>query len=716
MRRLWLAFLTFLALTAPAVAQDKATLVADSVAISGGSTLTATGAVEVFYRGARLTASRIVYDQTTDRLTIDGPITLADANGMVILADMGEMSRDLTEGILQSARVVMEEQLQIAAAELRRSGKDGRFTTMTKVVASSCQICPSNPVPLWEIRASAVRHDQKERQIYFDHAQFRVAGLPIFYLPRLRMPDPTLDRATGFLIPEMRTTSQLGVGLKLPYFIKIGDSRDLTLTPYYAVGQTSTMEFRYRQALANGDLELNGAVSKDDLIAGKTRGYLFGKADLDVARGYSLGITVQSVSDRAYLLDYGISDTDRLASGVTLTRTRRNEHIDIRAFQYQSIRAGDVNTVLPNSVADLSFTRRFKPAYLGGEGQFRFQFHSLWRESTVNFDANGDGITDGRDVSRASAMVDWRRNWLLGNGMLFATGFELDADFYAIGQDAAYPGTVTRVLPAVSAELRWPWVRGAAAPGGATQLIEPVIQLVLSPDTANAVPNEDSQTVNFDEGNLFDFSRYPGSDVRELGQRVNIGLTWTRIDPKGWTIGTTVGRVFRADDLGQFSAGSGLDGTASDWLFATRLETAGGLSLTNRALFDDAFDFSRDELRFAFTQDHYDLNASYLWLIADPQESRPVPISELVVGGGLDLGQNWRGRVSGRYDFEAEQTTRAGFGLLYRNECATIDFSVSRRFTSSTNVSPSTDFNLSVVLGGFSSGADGRAYRRSCAR
>ena len=31
----------------------------------------------------------------------------------------------------------------------------------------------------------------------------------------------------------------------------------------------------------------------------------------------------------------------------------------------------------------------------------------------------------------------------------------------------------------------------------------------------------------------------------------------------GWTMGVTVGRVFREADLGQFSAGSGLDGKST---------------------------------------------------------------------------------------------------------------------------------------------------------
>ena len=48
--------------------------------------------------------------------------------------------------------------------------------------------------------------------------------------------------------------------------------------------------------------------------------------------------------------------------------------------------------------------------------------------------------------------------------------------------------------------------------------------------------------------------------------------------------------------------------------------------------------------------------------------------------------------------------TSAGVGLEFRNECMLVDLSLSRRFTSSTNVDPTTDFSLAVDLLGFGGG------------
>lgn len=75
-----------LALLAPmaAEAQDLATLIADKVAVSGDTSLVASGGVEVLYQGRRLRASRIIYDKTTDKLQIEGPITLSDGTDTLL--------------------------------------------------------------------------------------------------------------------------------------------------------------------------------------------------------------------------------------------------------------------------------------------------------------------------------------------------------------------------------------------------------------------------------------------------------------------------------------------------------------------------------------------------------------------------------------------------------------------------------------------------------
>jgi len=692
----------------PALAQERATLVADGLRIAGDQVLIAEGNVEIFYKGQRLTAARVVYDRKADRLEITGPITLTDGQKTVIVADQASLKADLTEGILLSARVVLDQQLQIAAAEVHRL--DGRYTTMKRVAASSCRICAGDDTPLWELRASQVTHDQAEQQLYFDNAQLRMAGLPVFYIPRLRMPDPTLKRATGFLMPRATTSSKIGTGLWLPYFITLGQSRDLTVTPFLSPAGSRTVALRYREAFRTGDVEVGLHLSRDDILTGDIRGYLLAEGQFALPRGLTMDIRAERVSDKGYLLDYGLPEADLLRSHINLTRTRRNEYLVGRLIGFQTLRETESNATIPSIVADFTWHRRFSLGSFGGEGGLSFQLHSHSRTSTLTADGDGDGIADGRDLARGSIKADWRRDWVLGNGMVAGLLGEGRADLYAISQDAAEAGTEARLHGALAAELRWPWVK----PGknGVAHVIEPVVQLVLAPAGSDSLTNEDSALVEFDEGNLFALNRYPGSDAVERGARANIGLNYLRHDPSGWTLGITAGRVFRAEDLGQFTAASGLDGVQSDWLAAWSLTAPWGLSLTNRVLLDDGLDLTKGELRLGLTAERLTLSAGYVYVAADLAENRPERTEELVFDSTVKLSRGWSAQLSNRYDLVEDRASRAAAGLVFRNECLAVDLSLSRRFTSSTSVTPTTEFGLSVELLGFGGGSDGGAQRQ----
>ena len=694
-------------------AQDKAALRADHVQVDPEGRLVADGGVEVYFQGRTLRASRITYDRQADRLLIEGPIVMVDGASTVFVADQADLSADLTEGILQSARLVLNRELQLAASQIQRIG--GRYTRLDNVVASSCKVCASSPTPLWEIRARRVIHDTQGRQIYFDHAQFRVAGVPLAYLPRLRIPDPTLKRATGFLSPVVRTTSGLGTGLKLPYFVALGPSRDLTVTPYLSTRSAQAVELRYRQAFRTGNIELNGALARDQLLPGQTRSHLEAVGQFDLPRDFTLTFDGIMVSDPAYLLDYGLPARDRLTSRLEVTRTRRNEYISGRLVGIRSIRAGEVNSTLPTVISDVTYHRRFSGGPLGGEAGLRFQTHGHYRSSTNPFDTALDTDTDadGRDTSRMSLRLDWRRNWALPMGMVGTTLAEISGDAYNIRQDAVFGGHSTRLSGGLGAELRWPWMK--TGPGGVSQVIEPVVQIAWADASNTNLPNEDSRLVEFDEANLFDLNRFPGSDAFERGGRLNIGITHTRIDPAGWTLSSAFGRVLRDKDLGQFSASSGLDGKSSDWLAAIHIAFPEGFSFGQRMLLDDRFSVTKFETRFGLTSQKYGVSGSYIWVDADPAEDRLTRVSELVLDGNYQLRDNWTAFAAARYDFEADRANRAAVGLQYRNECVSVDLSLSRRFTSSTSVRPTTDFGLSVGLvgiGGAASAGPSRACRK----
>ena len=700
--RLLLALALLLAVVSrPALAQDgPAALIADRVTVEQATRLVAEGSVEVLYGTIRLRARRISFDRASGRLTIEGPITLADGDRVVILADAAELDSDLRNGILTSARMVLDQQLQLAAARVRRVG--GRYTELSQTVASPCEVCASNPVAFWSIRARRVIHDQEERQLYFEGATFRVMDLPLLWLPRLRIPDPSVTRASGFLVPSARNTSLLGTGIKIPYFIAMGESRDLTVTPYVSA-RTRTLELRYRQAFAKGRIEAEGAFSDDELLPGKARAWLSAHGDFALPKGFGLSFAAEMTSDPAYLLDYGYSDRDRLTSFVRLERIRHHERIVGRLINFRTLRDSEIpiEDTLPYFLGSAKWERRF-PGLGNGEGRLALSLQGHERRSRL------DG--PGRDVFRAGIEAGWRRSLILGPGIEAEIEARVTADGFLVGQDSSHPAQSGLVTPALAATFRWPLARTTR--GGAVSVIEPLAQLAWSESFGTPPPNEDSTLVQFDEGNPLALSRFPGHDRQETGVRAALGIGWTRIAKDGWSAGVTVGRILRAEADPAFTAASGLDGASSDWLVAARLGWGSHLTLTSRTLLDDDFGVTRSETRLDWTGDRVSLRATHVWVLPEAAEGRPERTDELTLDGAWRFGRNWTGSAGVRYDVDFDRAASARVGLGYRNECASFDLSLSRRFTSSTSVAPTTDVGLKISLGGF--GEQSRARGRSC--
>ncbi|MFZ7090399.1 LPS-assembly protein LptD [Primorskyibacter sp. 2E233] len=710
-----LAFLLVSAL--PSLAQDDTTapstpalLIADQVYVENEALLIATGNVEALHEGVRLIATRITYDRDSDTLTIEGPIRITDEAGNILLADDATLDQGLRNGLLRGARMIMDQQLQLAAVEARRV--EGRYTQLSRVAVTSCQVCGDDSAPLWQIRASRVVHDQQERQLYFDNAQLRVLDVPIFYLPRMRLPDPTLKRARGFMIPSLRSSTLLGFGIKIPYFIPIGDHRDITLTPYLSP-KTRTLEFRYRQAFRNGDLQLTGALSSDTLRPDEARGYLFAEGAFDLKRDFKLEFDLKTTSDTSYLNDYDVTGADRLDSTMTLTRVRRDEFIEAGLVHYQSLRTSENNDTQPTIVGFARMERRQFPSLLGGELRLSAEAHGHFRYSSIPFDsADADTDVDGRDVNRINAEASWRRRWTLPGGIRAGVSTHLWLDRYSTRQDITSVADVSRATPGVALELRWPFQKQGA--GGGRTLIEPLLQFGWVGGTRPGNPNDESTRVEFDEANLLSLSRFPAADRREHGRTLAAGLRWMHQAPSGWSAALTFGKVWRDDADPEFSRSSGLSGSTSDWLIAGRFAHQSGLNLVARGLLDESLRFSKAEARAGWSNTRMELGASYVLLVTDPAEDRPDAQSEWTFDGSYRFSRHWTGSTEWRYDLAKRNLDRVGLGLQYRNECVQVDFGVQRRYASATNLEPSTDFDLTVALQGFGTSGSAKEYRRTC--
>jgi LPS-assembly protein len=686
----------------PARAQtvDAALLVADSVLITEDERLVATGNVEAFYDGIRLFTDKIIYDQARDELIIEGPVRMSQKNGDILIADSADLDSKLENGILRGARYVMNQELQILSAQTDRV--EGRYTVLRKVVATSCQICGTG-IPIWQIRADRAIHDRDEKQIYFRHAQFRLLGVPVLYLPTMRIPDPSVKRTTGFLAPKFVFSTTLGFGIKVPYFITLGDHADVTIRPYMSP-VTSTVELRFRKKFRRGYIELNGAVSQDTLIPGELRNYVTGYGLFDLGKGFALSFDVETASDSGYRSNYGYSGRDRLGSGIKLTRVKRDVFFQAQLLNFETLRDNESNDTQPTLVGNVTYERRYQLARIGGEVRSSLQVHSHKRVS----------LTDivGRDMARLNFDLSWQNAWTVGPGLRFGLQTGIGLDHHIVEQDSTSVGRVTQATPMVAASLRYPL--HSVGTDGSRYLMEPIAQIGWSGGSPSTLPNDENVSAEFDEGNLLSLAHFPTLERRETGTIGALGFRWERLNPESWSAGISVGQIFRDTPDPAFSDSSGLQGLTSDTLLALRYSAAWGGAIQARGLFDAQFEPKKTEARVSYRKNKVSLSGTYVQLKADAAESRTFSVAEWSIAGSYRINRHWTTGANVQYDLLTDRTSRTGGSVKYINECISVWLGATRSFASSSTLVPATTYTLGVSLLGFSTRDSGKATRRTC--
>ncbi len=661
-------------------------LIADSIDYDTDTgRVIASGNVEIHHGSRTLTADRIVYDSRAETVTAEGAIVMRDPSGVTVFADLAELGTDLREGLVRGAKAVMGEHVRLSAVEARRT--EGRYNTLSKAVYSPCKVCAEDPVPLWRIRARRVVHDELERRIHYEDATLDVFGVPVLWLPWISHPDPTVERASGFLVPEFRQSSTYGFGVQAPYYWVIGEHADLTLTPFLTTGDGPIGIVEYRRAFASGAFRTEASLAPDSRAGeGGVRGHIEGEGDFGLAHDFRWGFDAIAVTDDGYLTRYDFSDQDRLTSELWLRRYRESGFFDLTGLHFRSLRDDEPADSIPVVLPDFDARHRIDDALLGGDIGLFASSAVLLRE-------------EGLDANRISVGLDWERQEILPSGLVLKGFAELRGDMFVTDDFGAFESaTEFRLAPLAGVEARFPLISESA--GGTAHVLSPTIQAIAAPYGLNPdeIPNEDSRVVEFDETSLFDTSHFPGFDAVEEGPRLNLGLDYELISPGPIGFDASVGRVLRPRALDEFSPGSGLRGAASDWVGAWELRYEPYLSLRQRLRLADDFALNRNEISARLARGRSSLELGYVFFEDDPAIEAPDDREEIVGRAEVAIDRNWSLSGLARHDLERGNFVEGGAGVAFENECCRVELFLRRRATDRDDAPESTTVGLQVRL------------------
>jgi LPS-assembly protein len=697
-------FLLFILMPFLLVAGPPTNLTANNIihdSLTGN--IEASGEVTIVQGHLILKTDKLIYNAASDSIIVVGSLKIYDSiKNEVTHATYGELSTDMKDGLLNSARIIQKQKLQITAAKIQREG--GRYTIMNKAVSSYCKICKESSTPLWEIRSRKVIADSVREKIVYEDAVFRLMGIPVLYTPYVSIPSSNVKRATGFLKPTYIFDDKNGLKVFTPYFITLGDHADVLLTPWINSEGIKTVVARFRQKLHFGGTTLNHASTVDK--NSKYRWYFFLDQNINkMPYGFSANLKLKKVSDSTYRSEYGFGSEDRLRNSFSTFRTKKKQHIEVNLIHYETLRTTESNNTMPNSIIDAEINQRLIPNHVGGILDIKMDTRGNYRKASDN---NSDGSS--RDVVRLSGLATWQKDWIVGNGVVAGIASQVRSTSYRVYQDPSAK-SVQDLNPYGALELKWPLINKKEQ---SSHLIEPIIQVVAAGNNKNSIPNEDSLLPEFDETNLFEFSRFPGVDAYEEGQRLNLALNYTYDRLGLFKAGFNVGKILRTKDIQQFSKSTGLDGKSSDWLTSSHLNIGSNFTLINRALLEDDLSILRNEMHLDWSYKSLSTVSKYIWHQSDASLGQNKNISQLYLDTGYSIDSDWNISTSMNYNFtDNEMTLSNGVDLVFYNDCTKASLSFNRKEISQTEKLNEVAFWLE--FGGFGSKAESKlSYSRVC--
>jgi LPS-assembly protein len=731
--------------------------------------VSAVGNVQLYYGAATLEADRVIYDQKTKRLHAEGNVRVTQPDGTVTYGEIMDLSDDFRDGFVDAVRADAPEQTRFAGTRAERSGEN--FTVFHNGVYTACEACKDDPTkpPKWQVKAMRILHDQSEKMMYFEDARLEFAGVPVAYIPFFSAPDPTVKRKSGFLTPMISTSSVYGAAVTTPYYFALAPDYDATFTPMITTKQGPLLQGEWRQRLLDGSYSIR-ATGIDQLDKGafvNTAGYqdwrgsLETKGQFNLSEQWAWGWESTVLSDINFLQDYGLQKNlqvsnplepipDYALSQLYITGRGDRSFFDARALYFYGLSPADSQSQIPtvHPVIDQDYV--FKNPILNGEVEIRSNFTSLSR-SNANFDPIssqaqldpfsfcGPTIADPAiknstncllrgvpgEYNRFSTEVSWRRTIIDPLGQVFTPFLMMRADVADIRVDDQLgvsnyinvgQSDVGRVMPTAGLEYRYPLIN---VQSWGTQTIEPVAQFIFRPNETGVgtFPNEDAQSLIFDDSNLFKVDKFSGWDRVEGGGRANVGVQYTAQFNHGGNINLLFGQSYQLFGQNSFALpsatntglDSGLDTSRSDYVARATYQPNSMFAFSTRFRFSESdFTLQRTEIETTANFGRWSTTVMYGDYAAQPDIGFLTRRQGVLSTARFKLTSNWVLNGALQYDLEDHKVVQTQAGIGYIDDCLIVGLNYITNYAYSGSVSVNNTIMLQIglrTLGGSTAGA-----------
>ncbi|MGN6425013.1 MAG: LPS-assembly protein LptD [Asticcacaulis sp.] len=654
---------------------------ADQVQSPAQNQFVASGAVEMRYKDRTINADQVQYNSDTGVTVATGHTRTIDDDGTIQDADSITYDDNMKSGVSYNFAAISRDNAKVFARKVEQI--DPNTNELTNVIYTPCDLCVAHgktQEPSWSIQASRVTQRKDQKMVYYQNAILRLQGVPVVYMPYMWTPDPTLDRASGFLEPKIAFGRKRGFSYEQPYLWSISPYQQLIISPQLNASVAPLLNIDYQRNFYSGLLHIRGGVTNESFFdnhgnkigPAEIRDYILADGAFKINDNWRWNFTAQHVRDdfaagsydggqlslprggvyanffERYNIDGAFDkvgdfsvDDRQLINQLNLIRQTPNSYFALTMASFQSLQiagyldynpalnAADQNLVQPYAT-DSALYPVIAPMIEGYwsprarilGGQLTFSFNALGLQHKKigagtlpdlfpNYGNYTNDESNGFDSVRGSIGVNYSGGMTTSGGLRWGPVLDLRHDEYrlyglsktnlVLAKDNV---SISRDLATAGFKVSYPLLRKFS---GATVVVEPIGEFLVSPNAQQSPyqPNEDSQSVEFDETTLFAINKAPGFDVYEGGARANLGLRTSVTFTSGRSFDLLVGRTLRnkpedqflktftvTDKSGQSGAytydPSGLGGKNSDWIVDSSFVLTKGLNGYERLRLDSS--------------------------------------------------------------------------------------------------------------------------------
>jgi LPS-assembly protein len=703
----------------------------------------ARGHVEISQNGLVLLADTVSYNQRTDTVTASGNVSFLQPTGEILFADFMELRDSMNEGFAKNVRMLLADRSRLAANTARRT--NGNRTELRRGVYSPCDLCKNDPSapPAWQLKAREIDHDTELQLIEFRDMTMEIDGWPGFYSPYWSTPDPSVKRASGFLIPSIGGSNTLGANVTIPYYWVLGPDKDLTLTPRFMTQAGVLLTADYRERFGNGILDAIGSVNHSNVGSGTSssnegeqwRGQINEHSVFDLDDTYRTGLDVQRVSDQTFLTRFGFGNPllNAMTSRGYLEGFEERASTDIDTYAFQPLLPGIGDSTQPIVLPVANRNWQSQPDALGGRWNLNANLLDIIREvgtQTRRLSLGSEWDRTFRDgiggQYNFSASVRGDGYWI--NNLSPVSNPDLPSAFFSVNKQPAVAPTATnfvngRAFPQVGLVWSYPIIhRGEEV----TELIEPIAGGFAAPSSGNRrnIPDEDSLSFEYNDSDLFRRDRLAGYDILDTGQRVDYGTKLGLYDKDGGSYRLLIGQSYRAQPNLFLPLGSGAENRLSDVVGRVVLSPVSYLDLIYRFRFDTS-PFADRVQQVGMNAGPPSLRVSGSFIYLPPQlqsqvVTNPATGQNVLYGKREQLTFNLTAKLTHYWSLQAAQTINltnsttfvngvatpsasgaslyASLSAIYQDECMAFIGSVTQSGIRNGDVIPGVSVLFSVVF------------------